>query len=435
VTTTVPAPTAEVDVRPLRMWPVLGVMMVSVLVIYAVSFSPEPDLDPVDISRETSFFLGTLLIYRYVARARMPLLDVGFLILLTSLWEEVVDEFTFEPRWVGTGVPGVLAILGLILITVAARRWSHLRREREAAHAKAEADLRRSHSTLLAVVEGTPDAVWVKDLDARYVMANTAFARLVGVGAGALVGRREADILAPEIAARAQRSDDRALETGETVRFEDTLTLTGPTRTYLISKTVFRDVLGSPVGILGVARDISDRKAAEDRLAHQAMHDALTSLPNRTAFTQRLGRAFARWQHDAADLFAVLFMDMDRFKEINDRHGHAGGDELLVAMGERLTRLLRPGDVVGRMGGDEFTVLLERVESLEEAAQVAGRVLEGLREPFDLSVGRVSTSVSIGVALCGGAFASAESVLKGADAALYRAKEQGRGRVVVSASP
>jgi diguanylate cyclase (GGDEF)-like protein/PAS domain S-box-containing protein len=415
-------------------WLLLAGIMVGVLIVYAVAFPAEPDLDPADIAREVAFFVSSVAIYVYASRANERLFDVGFAFFLLSLWIEVVDEFTAEPRWVGTGIPGPLGILGLLLIALAARHWSLRRREDHAARSRAEDELRRSHSTLQAVVEGTPDPVWVKDVDGRYVLVNSAFTRMIGMGTAAIIGRRESEVLPREVAMKAGRSDQRALEEGETVRFEDTLAIAGPPRTYLISKTVFRDLLGNPVGILGIARDITERKAAEDRLAHQAMHDPLTALPNRAAFLQRLARAIGRWQHQPDRRFAVLFLDVDRFKDINDRFGHAVGDEFLVAFAERLSLLLRPGDVVSRLGGDEFTVLLDQVDTVADAALIAERVLEGFRSGFVLTVGRVDASASIGVALCTQAAATADQLLKAADGAMYRAKELGRAQFVVAES-
>jgi diguanylate cyclase (GGDEF)-like protein/PAS domain S-box-containing protein len=428
------SPNATSHRTPTWVWIIMGVIMVAVVVVYTALFPAEPDFDPVDSTREVAFFLGSFAIYIYASRANVRLFDVGFAFFLLSLWMEVVDEFTYEPRWVGTGIPGPIGVVGLVLIAAAARQWSLRRREDHAARARAEDELRRSHSTLQAVVEGTPDPVWVKDVDGRYMLVNSAFTRMVGMGTAAIVGRREVEVLPREVALKAGRSDQRALEEGETVRFEDTLAITGPPRTYLISKTVFRDLLGNPVGILGIARDITERKAAEDRLAHQALHDPLTALPNRAAFLQRLVRAVGRWQHQPDRRFAVLFLDVDRFKEINDRFGHAVGDEFLVAFAERLSLLLRPGDVVSRLGGDEFTVLLDQVSSVADAALIAERVLEGFRSGFVLTVGRVDASASIGVALCSPATATADQLLKAADGAMYRAKELGRAQLVVAES-
>ncbi len=417
---------------PAWVWVLVLVIMAGVTLVYALLFPREPDLDPVDMIRETAFFFASLAIYIYATRAGVRLFDIGFAIFLFSLWMEVVDEFTAEPRWVGTGIPGPIGVVGLVLIALAARQWSLKRREDTAARERAEEGLRRSHSTLQAVVEGTPDAIWAKDVDGRYILVNTAFTRMVGMGQIAIIGKRESEILPREIAQKAGRSDQRALEDGETVRFEDTLAIAGPPRTYLISKTVFRDLLGNPVGILGIARDITDRKAAEDRLAHQALHDPLTALPNRAAFIQRLARAIGRWQHQRDNCFAVLFVDVDRFKDINDQFGHAVGDEFLLAFSERLGQLLRPGDLVARLGGDEFTVLLDQVNRSDEAATVAERVLTGFRSGFVLSVGRVDASASIGVALCTPGTDTADLLLKAADGAMYRAKELGRGRLVVA---
>jgi len=280
-------------------------------------------------------------------------------------------------------------------------------------------------------VEENPDAVWVKNLDHRYVLVNAAFGRLVGRPSEAIVGRLESDVLPAEIAARAERSDARALMSGRTVQVEDTLEVDGAARTLLISKTAFHDDRGFAVGILGVARDISERKAAEDRLVHQALHDAVTSLPNRAAFLERLDRQLTRYRKEPGRGFAVLFADVDRFKEINDRHGHAAGDEVLAALARHLLHWVRPGDVVARYGGDEFTVILEDVKGIADALMVAERLQEGLRSPLRLSTADVQVAVSVGGVLASPSYVQAGDLLRDADAAMYRAKQAGGARHAV----
>ncbi|HEX8162769.1 MAG TPA: EAL domain-containing protein [Pyrinomonadaceae bacterium] len=175
-------------------------------------------------------------------------------------------------------------------------------------------------------------------------------------------------------------------------------------------------------------QDITDRKRAEERLLHDAFHDALTGLPNRSLFIDHLKLAIARRQRDFEQNFAVLFLDLDRFKIINDSLGHMIGDQLLVGIARRLETCLRPGDTVARVGGDEFTILLEGVRDEAEAVTVAERIQAELSLPFYLSGREVFTTSSIGIAPGTTDYALPEEVLRDADTAMYRAKSLGKAR-------
>jgi diguanylate cyclase (GGDEF)-like protein len=168
------------------------------------------------------------------------------------------------------------------------------------------------------------------------------------------------------------------------------------------------------------------RYASALELAHQAVHDALTGLPNRLQVAERLEQALARSSRTGSDV-TVLFIDLDRFKLINDGHGHAAGDELLVTVADRLRRVVRAGDIVARFGGDEFVVVCEDQTVAFEASQVAGRIIDALREPVVVDGQEIFLSASIGIAMADGT-GSPESLLRDADAAMYRAKEKGRAR-------
>ena len=189
-----------------------------------------------------------------------------------------------------------------------------------------------------------------------------------------------------------------------------------------------RDAQTESVHLIFQIQDITDRKCAEERLLHDALHDALTGLPNRALFMDHLQLAVGRAQRRDNEAFAVLFLDLDRFKIINDSLGHLIGDQLLVGIARRLESCLRPGDTVARLGGDEFTVLLEDIKDETEAISIAERLQKELSQPFNLGGREVFTSVSTGIAPSSTGYENPEEILRDADTAMYRAKSLGRAR-------
>src|SRR5258708_4014893 len=185
---------------------------------------------------------------------------------------------------------------------------------------------------------------------------------------------------------------------------------------------------GRCVGRVWSFRDVTARKTAEMRLVHDAFHDALTSLPHRSLFTDLLSRSIGRARRKTEYAFGLLFLDIDRFKVVNDSLGHLIGDELLTAVARRLERCVRPGDTVARLGGDEFTVLLDDIEDPSDATRVADRIQHELNLPFTLSGQEVFTSASIGIALSHGRYERPDDMLRDADIAMYRAKALGKAR-------
>ena len=185
---------------------------------------------------------------------------------------------------------------------------------------------------------------------------------------------------------------------------------------------------GVPVGRVASFRDITVRSRAEEKLRYYALHDTLTDLPNRVQFMDHLRQATERAKDNEHAKFAVLFLDLDRFKVINDNLGHAVGDKLLIAIAEKLTSCVRPGDVVARLGGDEFTILLNRSGDIAEVVKVAERLQARISEPFKIDNYEVFTSASIGIIVSGSSRRLPEDLLRDADTAMYRAKESGKAR-------
>ncbi|HXL82400.1 MAG TPA: EAL domain-containing protein [Pyrinomonadaceae bacterium] len=202
-------------------------------------------------------------------------------------------------------------------------------------------------------------------------------------------------------------------------------------RWVLLSVTKVNDAEKRSANLIFQMQDITDRKQAEEKLVHDAFHDALTGLPNRILFMDHLKQSMQRIKRKKHSPFAVLFLDFDRFKLINDSLGHLVGDQLLIAISSRLEASVRPGDTVARLGGDEFTILLEDLNSPDEAIVVVKRLLRNLAEPFGISDREVFITASVGVALSAAGYEKADDVLRDADTAMYRAKSLGKARYEV----
>ena len=179
---------------------------------------------------------------------------------------------------------------------------------------------------------------------------------------------------------------------------------------------------------LDLRRELVQREQVEGRLLHNTLHDPLTGLPNRTLFSERLGHAITRSKRKPLFHYAVLFVDVDRFKLVNDSLGHHAGDQLLIAVAKRLTSALRELDTVARLGGDEFAILLEDLAELRDASRVAERIQRDIARAFNIGSHEIFTSVSIGIVLSSSGHDSPELLLRSADMAMYRAKDAGRSR-------
>jgi Amt family ammonium transporter len=265
----------------------------------------------------------------------------------------------------------------------------------------------------------------------RVVYVNAAFTRLFGYTAGELSGARLQDFIVPE-----SRQNECKLVAGELARFgfasQETVRMCkggGLVDVAIEIRPLLLD--GEKDGLVFTFRDIGERKRMDAKLQHDALHDALTGLPNRALFLDRLSRAFTRRLRSRGQNFGVLYLDLDRFKEINDSLGHAAGDELLITVANRLRASLRVQDTATRLGGDEFAILVEGILSISDIEHVAARVLAAMEREFTLSGHSLHIGASIGVAIAGLEHTAPEMLIRDADFAMYRAKQLGGGRIEI----
>jgi diguanylate cyclase (GGDEF)-like protein/PAS domain S-box-containing protein len=282
---------------------------------------------------------------------------------------------------------------------------------------------KRQQERLVAITSSLGEGVCAFDSQARITFANPAAEELLGCRQEELA---EATDELPELAVLVSTAK-RSIADGEAIQDERTTFLrkgSGSFPVEVTSSPLVSD--GEVVGAVLAFRDISERVAAEELLEYHAFHDSLTGLPNRRIFLDRLQHALRRAAR-SGETHAVLFADVDRFKLTNDSLGHHAGDELLVAIADRLRNVMREGDTLSRFGGDEFTLLLEDIEDISAAEQLAARILEVVRRPIALDDGRtILASLSIGIAVAG-VGSSADDVLHDADVAMYQAKHRGTG--------
>ncbi len=296
-----------------------------------------------------------------------------------------------------------------------------------------EQRLEQSEASLSAFFESMPDAVWFKDLMGRYVLCNPVKARLYGMTVEQLLGRTEVELVAAELAEAIEKSDRQTLSASAPIVFEDELFFEGEIRVFEVVKRAVHDHRGVSVGVLGMARDITERKRAEAEIERLAFFDPLTHLCNRRLFQDRLEQAqVASVRSD--QWAAVCFIDLDNFKDLNDTLGHDTGDELLRQVAGRLKEMVRDEDTVARLGGDEFVVLFEQLGmdpnvAVLNANVLGQKLLKGLNHPYNLFGVTHHKTPSIGLTLFHHQEERIEDILKRADLAMYQSKAAGRNTV------
>jgi len=294
---------------------------------------------------------------------------------------------------------------------------------------RAEDALRVSEERYALAARGANDGLWDWDLRTNMIHYSFRWKSMLGYDEKNISGN-------PEEWFRRVHPDDRgeveakmaAHLSRRSEHFESEYRIIhkdGKYRWVLNRGLAIRDENGHAYRVAGSQTDITSKKTADEQLVYNAFHDALTGLPNRALFMDRLQHIITVSKRRANEIYAVLFLDMDRFKIVNDSLGHTVGDQILVAMGQKLSECLRPGDTVARLGGDEFAVLLHNIKEVKDAVEVAERIHQKLSAPLPLKGHEVFSSVSIGIAMNSEHYERPEQVLRDADIAMYQAKARG----------
>ncbi|HEX8978738.1 MAG TPA: EAL domain-containing protein [Parasulfuritortus sp.] len=346
-----------------------------------------------------------------------------------------------KDKWLGTPLSRppyarylsyILLAIGLIGTLMLALLFL-LRRE----VARRTTQLERERGHLRTLVQTIPDLVWLKSPDGVFLSCNHEFERFYGAKEADIVGKTDYDFVSGEKADRFRQTDREALMAGGPTVNEQWVEYLGDGRRVLLEtiKTPMRDSAGRVLGILGIARDITARKQAEEQIRTLAYFDPLTRLPNRRLLMDRLGQALIASNRNH-EFGALLILDLDNFKTLNDSQGHDIGDKLLVEAARRLLASVRQEDTVSRLGGDEYVILLEGLGTTEESAAnqaelVAEKLRRALNAPYALegSENEFHSSTSIGLTLFLGQGTPVDILLKQADVALYQAKDAGRNAV------
>jgi diguanylate cyclase (GGDEF)-like protein/PAS domain S-box-containing protein len=374
--------------------------------------------------------LGATLIWRVRSRLR-----ASAALLLAGASLSGSCYLAFLAGWWLPLVPGFLGLLGsAALIT------SHI--------AYLQEELKRSKEFLQTIINTIADPVFVKDKEHRWIILNQAYCTFIGYPLETLMEKVDYDIFPRHQADAFWIEDELIFQTGEAQETEEELTdAFGTTHLIATKKSLHKDAAGN-LFLVGVIRDITQRKRteqelrraaaeltrsntelrlSEDRLRYLAYHDPLTGLANRKQFYERLSQSLT-WARSNNQLVALMFLDLDGFKQVNDTLGHDTGDQLLKVVAQRLINSLRGSDIVSRLGGDEFTVILPGIPQAEYAAIVAGKILETLSQVFILEGQNIFVTVSIGISIYPFDGEVDETLIKKADTAMYRAKQLGRNQ-------
>jgi diguanylate cyclase (GGDEF)-like protein/PAS domain S-box-containing protein len=390
-----------------------ALLLVVGMLVFVLASAPIPPPVPalatapiIAVAFALSFLNGRRLTVALIA-AWVVSLAAAIMIELTPSSPDLPAEFAAALRV--SGIATVVGLVGLVL-------YRHRRR------------LERSEARYRTVVEGVRDVIFRVDADGRWALLNRAWQELTGYSVADSIGHPAMEFIHPDD--REVHADlARHIAQGERDEYQHELRVVGRNGADIWVEAHARplhDESGQFSGMSGTLIDVTVRRELEERLATQAFHDDLTGLANRALFKDRVEHALTRRSHGQR-LVALLFLDLDRFKTVNDSLGHVVGDRLLVAIGERLHAALRPEDTIARLGGDEFAILVDDVTAPQQVLGLAERISAAFDSPFRFDEREITIRCSIGVVVASGGHRTADDLLRDADVAMYRAKVNGRG--------
>ena len=361
------------------------------------------------------FALVGLALPRWTALRLAPLLAVAY----------VLPLFATPGRMSSLGLGSAIFVVPMCVVLGEAIAWGMHR------FAMAEREVVKGAASNQQLFEEAPIGISKVGLDGRFLEVNRAYAEIHGYGREQMVGMAVSDLTHPDDRADARLLIDR-LVSGERDRFHmerRSVRSDGRVAWVSLNGSVVRNAQGEPAYMIGQVEDITERRALREQLARNAVTDPLTGLPNRKLFMEHLDLVLARAEGQGRHI-ALMFLDLDRFKLVNDGIGHDAGDRLLQRVGQRLRNTLRPEDMLARFGGDEFTVLCE-VESEDDVPEIVNRLRKSMATPVSEADFEQFVSLSIGIAVSTSASMLPSALLRSADIAMYQAKRSGPGRYVV----
>lgn len=377
-------------------------------------------------------FINVVSPANYVGLIKL-IIGLSVLSLAVSFWSWQLKRLN---RKLARQHADLVALSGVLQEDIAARKRAEEKLEQARTDLeKANRELRRSEERHRLLADNCSDVIWTMELDGKFTYVSPSVERLRGYSPLEVMAQSMDEALTPTSLPFAEENLARAraaVRDGKTIQ-DFRGELEQPRKD---GSTVWTEVTvsglyngdGAFLGLLGVARDITERRASEQRIKHLAQHDSLTGLPNRTLFSDRLQQALTLRRRQGG-MLAVLFFDLDRFKSVNDLYGHEIGDLLLKRVALRIREGLRDSDTLARLGGDEFVLLLPDIENASNAAAVADKIRTLLTHTFYLGEYRLHISSSIGIALFPDHGSTEHELLKNADTAMYRAKHGGRDGV------
>jgi len=282
-----------------------------------------------------------------------------------------------------------------------------------------------SQNILQAFMDNSPAIIYIKDREGKFLQVNREFERFAGLRNEEIIGKTGSTLFSLLLEEPFSKYDHEVLENSQSKQYEETLEFAEGAQVFLSIKFPLNSLDGSNFAICGISTEITERKRVEAELEHLAAYDMLTDLPNRSLFMGLLSKTLS-CRRQRKFCHALLFIDLDNFKNVNDSLGHYFGDELLKGVAKRLLKCIRNEDTVSRIGGDEFVILLQGINNHSDAADVSNKIIAALESPFEIESKSINTSASIGIVIFPDNGTTAETLLRKADTAMYHAKSCGR---------